>query len=225
MTYPTFDHENELWQKGYKYVAGVDEVGRGCFAGPVVAAAVVLPPGFDETDEINDSKLLSAKKREKLAAIIKQHALAYAIGEISVEVINHIGIGRAAQQAFSKALLSLSRVPDFILSDAFLIHGFAPHIQKPIIHGDRLSVSIAAASIIAKVYRDKLMQTLHHRFPVYDFATNKGYGTKKHREVIGTHGLCDLHRTSFNLQRFLPPDNLSRPRQSGAHGHETANVS
>jgi ribonuclease HII len=203
MTYPTLNEERQLWDSGYKWIAGVDEVGRGCFAGPVVAGAVILPANFTATEGINDSKLLSAKKREKLSVIIKKHALAYAVAEIDVPIINAIGIGKAAQLAFHKALSTLSPLPEFILSDAFLIHGFSNKIQKPLIHGDRLSMSIAAASIIAKVHRDALMQTLHATYPVYDFATNKGYGTKKHREAIGTHGLCDLHRTSFRLEKFV----------------------
>lgn len=200
MTYPTLNEERQLWDSGYKWVAGVDEVGRGCFAGPVVAGAVILPEKFKHTKGINDSKLLSAKKREELAEIIKENALAYAIAEIDVPIINDIGIGKSAQLAFHKALSTMSVAPDFILSDAFLINGFPSKMQKPIIHGDRLSMSIAAASIIAKVHRDALMRKLHDTYPLYDFATNKGYGTKKHREAISKHGLCDLHRLSFNIK-------------------------
>lgn len=202
MNLPTFMHEEALWNRGYSYIAGVDEVGRGCFAGPVVAAAVVLPKGFEETKEINDSKLLSPKKREKLAGIIKKHALSYSIAEVSVDVINKIGVGKAAQEAFTKAVLGLKNAPEHILVDAFRILSINPTIQTPIIHGDRISISIAAASIIAKVHRDQLMQTLHKKYAHYDFFTNKGYGTKKHREAISKFGLCDLHRTSFNLQKF-----------------------
>jgi ribonuclease HII len=200
---PTFEHELILWEQGMQYVAGVDEVGRGCFAGPVVTAAVILPQDFTARDEVNDSKVLSAKKREKLSIIIKKEAVAFAIAEIGVPVINEIGIGKAAQVAFKKAIVTLPIKPDFILIDAFYITGIEKHKQKPIIHGDRLSVSIAAASIIAKVYRDELMQKLHPQYAVYDFFTNKGYGTKKHRDAIGKYGLCDLHRTSFNLSKFL----------------------
>lgn len=206
MILPTFEHESKHWNRGLDYVAGVDEVGRGCFAGPVVAAAVVLPQGFSGTNEINDSKLLSPKKREKLAEIIKKHALSFSIAEIPVPVINEIGIGRAAQEAFTKAVNGLKKAPQHILVDAFRIRSFAPHIQTPIIHGDRISISIAAASIIAKVYRDELMQKLHEQYKTYDFFTNKGYGTKKHREAITKFGLCDQHRTSFNLSRFTMTD-------------------
>lgn len=201
-TLPTFDYEEKFWKEGLHYVAGVDEVGRGCFAGPVVAAAVILPSSFNATSEINDSKLLSAKKRETLAEIIKKHALAFSIAEISVPVINEIGVGKAAQQAFAEAVLGLKKAPQHILIDAFHITAFDRAIQTPIIHGDRISISIAAASIIAKVYRDALMERLHKKYEVYDFFSNKGYGTKKHREAISKFGLCDLHRTSFNLSKF-----------------------
>jgi ribonuclease HII len=203
MTMPTFQFETKLWNQGLSYIAGVDEVGRGCFAGPVVAGAVILPQNFSATDEINDSKLLSAKQRNKLAKIIKEHALSYSIAEVSVAVINEVGVGKAAQAAFAAAIKGLKKTPHHILVDAFLITAFEPKIQTPIIHGDQISISIAAASIIAKVYRDELMETLHERYKAYDFFSNKGYGTKKHREAIGKYGLCDLHRTSFDLSKFL----------------------
>jgi ribonuclease HII len=203
MILPTFQYETALWKQGLQYIAGVDEVGRGCFAGPVVAAAVVLPSNFRATNEIDDSKRLSPQKRNKLAGIIKEHALAFSIAEIPVEVINEIGVGKAAQIAFAKAVQGLKKSPEHILIDAFRITAIEPHRQTPIIHGDRMSISIAAASIIAKVYRDELMQRLHSQYEAYDFYTNKGYGTKKHREAISKFGLCDLHRTSFNLSKFL----------------------
>lgn len=200
---PTFEYEQKLWDQGFQFVAGVDEVGRGCFAGPVVAAAVILPADFSATDKIDDSKKLSPKVRSELAYIIKKYALAYSIAEVSVAVINDVGIGKAAQKAFLKAVKQLSILPEHILIDAFLIDGMHESIQTPIIYGDSISTSIAAASIIAKVYRDELMQTLHEDYQEYDFFTNKGYGTKKHREAIGKYGLCDLHRTSFALEKFL----------------------
>lgn len=204
MNLPTFMHEEALWNKGCNYVAGVDEVGRGCFAGPVVAAAVILPPNFHAVDGINDSKLLTPKKRQKLAAIIKEHALAFSIAEMPVSVINEIGVGKAAQAAFAKAIQNLKHAPEHILVDAFRIAAIDSKIQTPIIHGDRISITIAAASIIAKVYRDTLMEKLHVKYMHYDFFSNKGYGTKKHREAIGKFGLSDMHRTSFDLSRFLP---------------------
>jgi len=200
---PNFEYEIKLWNQGLQYIAGVDEVGRGCFAGPVVAAAVIFPSDFSATDKINDSKKLSAKVRTELAEIIKKHALAFAIAEVSVPVINAVGIGKAAQQAFAEAIKSLTIQPEHILIDAYVIEALQKQNQTAIIHGDGISTSIAAASIIAKVYRDELMQRLHPNYEAYDFFTNKGYGTKKHRDAIGKHGLCDLHRTSFNLEKFL----------------------
>src|SRR6266571_191185 len=143
MQIPTFDKEKILWDRGLRFIAGVDEVGRGCFAGPVVAAAVILPPTFSETKRIRDSKLLSSKVRAELAEIIKQEAVAYAIAEVSIRVINEIGIGEATQQAFKKAVKKLIIKPDFILIDAFCIKGLPRKNQEPIIHGDALSVSIA----------------------------------------------------------------------------------
>jgi ribonuclease HII len=202
MTYPTLNEEKLLWNQGLTNIAGVDEVGRGCFAGPVVAAAVIFPKDFEGIDGINDSKLLTALKREALDGIIKAKALAYSIAEIPVAIINDLGIGRATQQAFHKAITDLKVLYDHILIDAFYIDGLPEHKQKPIIHGDRKSTSIAAASIIAKVYRDQRMKELHPQYAVYDFFTNKGYGTKKHREAIKQYGLCPLHRTSFNLNKF-----------------------
>ena len=203
MNLPTFEHESQFWSRGLTYVAGVDEVGRGCFAGPVVAAAVILPSTFNATNEIDDSKRLTALKRNKLAAIIKKHALTFSIAESSVQVINEIGVGKAAQEAFTKAVNGLKKAPQHILVDAFRITSYASHRQTPIIHGDRISISIAAASIIAKVYRDELMQKMHKHYRTYDFFSNKGYGTKKHRDAIKKFGLCDQHRTSFNLTKFL----------------------
>jgi len=199
MSKPTFFEENILWQKGFRYIAGVDEVGRGCFAGPVVAAAVILPINFNATDGINDSKLLSAKKREKLAVIIKKYCVSYSIAEVPIETINEEGIGRATQKAFHKSVITLSVKPEYIFIDAFYIDNLDKENQKPIVHGDRKSISIAAASIIAKVYRDELMQKLHDKYPQYYLYQNKGYGTKKHREAIKKYGLSDLHRKSFNL--------------------------
>jgi ribonuclease HII len=200
---PTFEEEVSLLEHGYSSVAGVDEVGRGAFAGPVVAAAVILPPYFPFQTEINDSKLLTALKREQLSTIIKLYARAYAVAEVPLIEVNRLGIGKAAQKAFSQAVGKLRVAPDYLLMDAFYLD--KPHRvkQKAIIHGDRISISIAAASIIAKVYRDRLMERLHTLYPEYNFAENKGYGTSHHRTMIKKHGLCPIHRTSFDLAKFL----------------------
>lgn len=199
---PTFSYEENLWNQGLQYVAGVDEVGRGAFAGPVVAAAVIFHPDVRLPLGITDSKLLTAEKRSYFAHIIQETALSYAIVEVSVDVINSIGVGKAAQQAFHEAVFSLTQVPEHILIDAFYIQSIDKNMQTPIIKGDQLSLSIAAASIIAKVYRDELMTLLSEEHPEFFFEENKGYGTKSHREKISQKGLCPQHRTSFNLDKF-----------------------
>ncbi len=203
MIFSTFQEEQVLWQQGYRLVCGVDEVGRGCFAGPVVTAAVIFKPGTILPPGIADSKLLSAKKRQELSKIIKDMALAWSIAEVDVPIINNLGIGKATQVCFKKAIDGLSVQPDFILIDAFWIEGIERTKQKPLIHGDQISSSIAAASIIAKVHRDQLMEQFDEQYPSYGFAINKGYGTKAHREAIKAQGLCPLHRTSFNLSKFV----------------------
>jgi ribonuclease HII len=168
-----------------------------------VVGAVVFPVGGKVPEGIADSKLLKPKQREDLSKRIQESALFYAIAEISVGEINRVGIGKATQMAFLKAVQSLKTAPDFLIIDAFLVEGVDRGMQKAIAGGDKLSVSIAAASIIAKVYRDALMVKLHEEFPEYGFAAHKGYGTKVHQEAIKKHGLCQLHRTSFNLNKFL----------------------
>lgn len=199
---PSFTYEFSLWNQGLRYIAGADEVGRGCFAGPVVAAAVILSPTFSETKRVRDSKLLSAKVREELDLIIRKEAIGFAISEVSVTVINEIGIGKAAQLAFKRALKKLKPKPEFTLMDGFYLRGKRRAVQERIVHGDALCMSIAAASIVAKVYRDARMTKLHEWYKRYDFATNKGYGTKKHQLAIKKYGLSNMHRTSFNLAKF-----------------------
>lgn len=199
---PTLDEEKQLWNIDFYYVCGIDEVGRGAFAGPVVAGAVIFPKNFDPKliPGVADSKLLSPKTRDRISELIKKHALDYAVGEISVVAINKFGIGKATQMAMRKAIARLSKGPDFVLIDAFYI----PYVknlrrknQKAIKKGDMKVVSIAAASIIAKVYRDKLMQALSTKHKVYGWGRNKGYGTKEHQEAIKKHGLTRLHRKVF----------------------------
>lgn len=198
---PSFKYERFFWKKGLRNIVGLDEVGRGAFAGPVVAAAVILPEKF-KINGINDSKVLGYKKREMLSEYIKNNAIAYAVSEIKIEYINKFGIGKATQKAFIKAVDNLKLKPEFLLIDGYKIKKLN-FKQQGIIHGDLLSVSIAAASIIAKVYRDKLMIKFHKKYPEYNFLQNKGYGTKYHREALKKYGLSKLHRTSFNLDKFL----------------------
>ncbi len=200
---PTLDLEISLWNSGYSYICGLDEVGRGCFAGPVAVGAVIFSKTLQIPKGLRDSKLLSAKQRESLVGQIKEQSAFWSIAEIDVETINQVGIGKATQQAFKKAVNLLTQVPDYLLIDAFFVDGIDKGKQKPVKNGDKLCASIAAASVIAKVYRDHLMEKLHKQFPQYNFAKNKGYGTLEHRQAIKKHGLSPLHRTSFNLGKFL----------------------
>lgn len=192
--------EKILWERGYKAVAGVDEAGRGPLAGPVVAAAVILSPG-QVINRLNDSKQLSAAMREKLFEFIIQQAEAYGIGSASRDEIDRFNIHRASLLAMRRALDRLRLVPDFVLVDGFPITD-CPYRQKAIKGGDTLSLSIAAASVLAKVARDKIMTDLHVRFPHYGFDRNKGYGTIDHRRAISKHGPCPEHRCSFRLTDY-----------------------
>lgn len=203
MITPTLAEEQILWKKGYRYIAGIDEVGRGCFAGPVVVGAVIFAPDSKIPEGIRDSKLLSPQKRQKLSQEIKDSCIEWSIGEIQVEVINELGIGKATQSAFQAAVKNLKNVPDFLLIDAFYIDNIDRTKQKPIVHGDGSCISIAAGSIIAKVYRDTLMEDLSIQYPEYGFGKHKGYGTKQHQEAIKKHGLTTVHRSSFHLEKFL----------------------
>ncbi|KKS95739.1 MAG: ribonuclease HII, ribonuclease HII [Candidatus Gottesmanbacteria bacterium GW2011_GWA2_43_14] len=200
---PDFSLEESFRRQGFKTVLGVDEVGRGCLAGPVVAGACLLKDGADRdallTLGIDDSKRLTAERREVLAWIIPEFFVS-SIGLASVDEINRAGIVRATARAMRRAIVNLkiSR-PIFILVDGYRVK-FLPgglKRQSNIIHGDQKSVSIAAASIIAKVYRDRLMKRLAGKFPLYNWGKNKGYGTEGHRLALGKYGLCRHHRIAF----------------------------
>lgn len=188
-------YEDCLISLKYNNICGIDEAGRGSLAGPVIAAAVIMPKNII-IDEIDDSKRLTAAKREKLFNSISELALSIGIGIVDEEIIDEINILNATYLAMQKALSDLTFSPDYILVDALRI----PEInipQRSIIHGDRLSYSIACASIIAKVTRDKLMYGYHQEFSIYGFDKHKGYATKDHIQVIKTYGICKLHRRSF----------------------------
>lgn len=214
---PSFREERKLWKKGYSCVVGVDEVGRGAFAGPVVVGAVVFnkdTPYQQRTRsilaEINDSKLIRPRKRQQLAEIIKENAAFSGTASIGVGVINRQGIGKATAMAMRRAIAQarteLKNQRLFVLVDGFHIkylQGIGLKNQKAIIKGDRKSISIAAASIIAKVYRDKLMKTLSKKYPQYRLGKNKGYGTKQHQQALKKYGLSKIHRKSFNLSKYL----------------------
>ncbi|MFO7570094.1 MAG: ribonuclease HII [Smithellaceae bacterium] len=191
-------YEKLAYAEGYRCVAGVDEAGRGPLAGPVVAAAVVFAPGYQNA-AINDSKKLTARKREEVYRLIWEDALCVGVGVAEADVIDRINILRASLQAMRDAVLALSSFPDYLLIDG--LHKIAmPTAQLAIVKGDALSVSIAAASIIAKVSRDRIMEMYHRQFPHYNFLGNKGYGTAEHRRIIGEIGMCKIHRRSFHLK-------------------------
>ncbi|MEI6609516.1 MAG: ribonuclease HII [Deltaproteobacteria bacterium] len=191
-------YEKLAYLEGYRYVAGVDEVGRGPLAGPVVAAAVIFPQEF-RNKEINDSKKLSAAKRETLYDVIRNEAIAVGVGVVESDVIDQINILRASLQAMSEAVQELDTMPDYLLVDGLhRVPLLTP--QKPIVKGDALSISIAAASIIAKVSRDRIMEMYHRQFPKYNFIRNKGYGTEEHRIALKEFGMCKIHRRSFHLK-------------------------
>ncbi|PYI54620.1 ribonuclease HII [Paenibacillus flagellatus] len=190
------DYEWDLWKSGKRLVAGIDEVGRGCLFGDVVAAAVVLPEGL-EIEGVNDSKKLSEKKRDELYDIIRDKAIAIGIGRADAATVDAINIKQAARLAMKRALEELSATvePDYLLVDAEKVD--SPIRQLAVIHGDALSQSIAAASIIAKVTRDRLCLQWDMDYPEYGIAVHKGYATKAHREAIVQYGASPMHRRSF----------------------------
>ncbi|MEX0616604.1 MAG: ribonuclease HII [Candidatus Woykebacteria bacterium] len=194
-----FKLERNIWSSGFEKIAGVDEVGRGAWAGPLVAAAVVFPKLVDFPEELFDSKMLSPRRRESLSKIIYNHAVSIGLGVVQVSTINKIGIGGATQRAFRLAVRNLSLVPDKILIDAFYIKRMSRENQIPIKGGDHISATIAAASIVAKVYRDSVMRKLGQKYPLYNFGRHKGYGTRLHQEAIRANNFCPIHRKSFNL--------------------------
>lgn len=191
--YEMFSFERE--HSDCEYICGIDEVGRGPFAGPVVACAVILPKDCDIL-YLNDSKKLSEKKREELFVEIKEKATAYGIGIVSEKVIDDINILQATYEAMRQAINNLSVKPDILLNDAVTIPGVDIE-QIPIIKGDAKSASIAAASIVAKVTRDHMMEEYDEIYPGYEFAKNKGYGTQAHRDALKAIGPCEIHRRTF----------------------------
>ncbi len=189
--------ERALQAQGFTHIAGVDEVGRGPLAGPVVCAAVIMP--LDERliiEGIDDSKKLSAKKREALSEKIKQTAIAYTIIEIDEKTIDEINILEATKLGMKRAIESLSVKPETVLTDGNMTIDISLP-QKSVIHGDALSYSIGAASIVAKVYRDNLMDEYAKQYPHYAFEKNKGYGTAAHIQGIKEYGVCPIHRRTF----------------------------
>ncbi len=184
-------------------VVGVDEVGRGAWAGPLFAAAVIFPPRVRLGVRLADSKKLSPAGREELVPVIKEKALFWAVSQVGVDFVEEKGIVSATERAMKSALKALGESAEFVLVDYFELPFLPVERQCPIKFGDGISNSIAAASILAKVARDELMRELGKRYPEYGFETHKGYGTKMHQERICAHGLCELHRRSFIPEDLL----------------------
>jgi ribonuclease HII len=207
--------EHKLWEHGYKMVAGVDEVGRGPLAGPVVAACVVFPPTVngkrftaDRITGVNDSKKLTSSKREELFDLILANAQELGIGIVKEKDIDRLNILNASLTAMLKAVRQMKTPPDFILVDGNLKIPQLPIAQMPIVKGDSLSFSIAAASIVAKVTRDRIMFKYHRRYPEFCFAENKGYGTKAHLDALKAFGPCKIHRQSFKVVQLCQSNQI-----------------
>lgn len=194
-------HERELHLAGFRRVAGIDEVGRGCLAGPVVAAAVVLPERH-RIRGIRDSKVVPRARREALYRLILDRAEGVGVGCVEVEVIDRINILQATKLAMREALGRLAEPPDHLLIDALSLRDVELP-QRPIIDGDAISASIAAASIVAKVTRDRICDEIDRRYPAYGFARHKGYGTRRHVDALLSEGPCEWHRRSFAPIRMM----------------------
>lgn len=202
---PTLDHEEPFWRSGFSGVAGVDEVGRGALAGPLVAAAVVLPRLIDgdgsallqSLDGVRDSKLMTAAQRVEMVDRIRAAAVSWAISAVEADELDRVGVASANRLAMERAVASLACPVSVLLIDARVIETELP--QVGLIKGDRLSLSIACAAILAKVHRDAIMREEHRRDARYRFGSHKGYGTPDHLAAIRTHGPCSLHRLSFSL--------------------------
>jgi len=201
-------YEKRLWRKGYRYVAGVDEAGRGPLAGPVVAAAVVFPPQV-KIQGLDDSKQLSPKKREELFQLIRDKSLKIGVGRVSHRQIDRLNIGRANLLAMKIAVEKLGGFADHLLIDGARNQVDSPLPQRAINGGDRKCASIAAASIIAKVTRDRIMLRYHEKYPEYRFDRHKGYGTEAHVRLVARFGPCPIHRRSFS-----PVNSLQGSRSS-----------
>lgn len=197
------DFEKYAREEGYLLVAGVDEVGRGCLAGPVVAAACILDPEKELPENLDDSKKLTPSVREEIAAYLRHNCVAYAVGQVEADEIDRINILEATKKAMLMAIAALEPAADYLLIDALRLKQCSLP-QRPIIRGDSISASIAAASILAKTYRDDLMRSYDLEYPQYGFGGHKGYAAATHYTAIREHGPCPLHRKSF--RGVLPPE-------------------
>ncbi|MBF0280348.1 MAG: ribonuclease HII [SAR324 cluster bacterium] len=207
-TVPSLELEEQAWGEGYKNVAGVDEAGRGPLAGPVIAAAVILGDQWDEGHPVNDSKKLSAEQRENLFDIIRQQAKAYRIVAVSPKLVDQLNILQATLLGMKRTIEELKVRPDFVLVDG---NKFPPvNVDgKFVIKGDARSKSIAAASILAKVARDRVMKGFSRIYPLWGFEQHKGYPTLKHRQAIEQYGLCSIHRQSFQCRPQAAAEQLN----------------
>jgi ribonuclease HII len=199
MSFPTLHEENKLYLKGYQRVVGLDEVGRGAWAGPLIAAAVLVDRQ-KRVRGVHDSKLLTPQKREMLYVELVKTLPAWGIGVVEHDEIDRMGIVRANALAMERAVARLSFTPDMLLVDGLALQGMDVPVMS-FIKGDQRIYSISCASILAKVTRDALMTRYHRQYPQYRFDEHKGYGTSYHYEMICNHGLCDIHRRSFNVAR------------------------
>ena len=204
------DYEEKLYEEGYSFICGCDEAGRGPLVGPVVAGAVILPKNY-QLEGLTDSKKLSEKKRELFFENIKKDAIAYGIGIVDAKTIDEINIYEASRLAMMKALSNLKIKPEIVLSDAMPLFLDIPNV--PIVHGDALSLSIAAASVLAKVTRDHLMIELDQKHPEYEFKNHKGYPTKRHLELLTKYGPLDNYRFTYKPVRALM-NNESKEKES-----------
>ena len=199
LTGDTSFYEGLARRAGYNFIAGVDEAGRGPLAGPVVAGAVILPPN-PELPGIRDSKMMTARARDEAFDVIRGEALAAAVGVVSRAYIDEFNILKASLEAMARAVKALEPKPETLLVDG--IHPVPlPITQKCLKKGDQISLSISAASVLAKVYRDRIMRSYHRMYPVYGFDKNKGYGTRQHLEALKRHGPCAVHRLTFKRVR------------------------
>jgi ribonuclease HII/Holliday junction resolvase-like predicted endonuclease len=220
---PTYDIESSLYSQGYSAAAGVDEAGRGSLAGPVSAGVAVLPrePEGDWVALVNDSKKLSPRQRETAYEAIKREAVAVSVGYSTSQEIDSIGIAPATRLAIKRALESISAAPDYLLLDAFPLPGVNLP-QQAITKGDAKCLTIAAASIAAKVERDRLMIELDAQYPRYSFASNKGYGTAAHLKALADHGPCPIHRMTFGRVRDSLAPTPQRSPTIGSHAEAVA---
>jgi len=222
---PDLREEMVLYKQGYRLIAGLDEAGRGSWAGPVAAGAVILPLGNDgleqALDGVRDSKALNPLERERLYDVIRTEALAVGVGMVPPDQIDEQGIVPATKEAMALAIAQLSSPPDFLLVD-FLRLPRLDYPQKSIVHGDALSLSIAAASIVAKVSRDRFMVELDGQHPGYGFASHKGYGTPQHRAALDCLGPCPIHRFSYApVRAAMPGRKLTAVRTNRFTGSES----